>query len=303
MKKTSIYLVCFHSAPQNLDGCSTQFATVEQAINNREWPYDNGDDPSFYVARRRGRLTWGVCRQDLRNSLLRGSIVVFFSFTPESKDRFVYRLCAVTTADDKVDHRAVYRSSTLRNKRYINGLIRPQKGGWRYDETDRPQSARHGDWLWRMADHRGFTRRDFEARYRKFYDIEWFSERDLNPGKLKLGNNYIVFSDHAERTFISASPPIVATAKKGNHEVWNNAELRRLTVGLASRLLKNQRGYLRVANSSGRNVHRQIRFEMEPDEAIKWRASLISALKHATDVAPPPELLKPVRAARVFRCG
>src|ERR1039458_5151700 len=43
------------------------------------------------------------------------------------------------------------------------------------------------------------------------------------------------------------------------------------------------RGYLRVANRSGRNVHRQIHFDMPADEAIAWRDSLIAALKEATD--------------------
>ncbi|MGA3053865.1 MAG: hypothetical protein ABSD63_06635 [Candidatus Korobacteraceae bacterium] len=303
MKKTSIYLVCFHSETQNLNGSRSQFATVERAIKNQEWPYDNGDDPSFYVARRRGRLTWGVCRQDLRNSLPKNSVVVFFSFTSMSKDRFVYRLCAVATVDDKVDHRAVYRNAILRGKRYINVLIRPEKGGWRYDETDRPRPGRHSDWLWRIADHRGFTGKVFKSRYRKVYEDEWFSERTLKTRDLKLGNNYIVFSGLTGRTFISAKPPIVATAKKGKHEVWNNAELKRLTVDTASQLLKSQRDYLRVVNSSGRNVHRQIRFEMESDEVTRWRASLISALKHAASVGAIGIQASSDGVARVVRCG
>jgi hypothetical protein len=61
---------------------------LEKAIIDGEWPYDNGDDPSFYVARRGGLLTWGVCRQDVRNSIEPGSIVVFFAYT--SKDGAVY---------------------------------------------------------------------------------------------------------------------------------------------------------------------------------------------------------------------
>ena len=183
-------------------------------------------------------------------------------------------------------------------------LIRPYKGGWRYDETDRPRSVRHSDWLWRIADHQSLTRKAFEGHHRKIYAVEWFSNQHINATGFNLGNNYISFSGDAGRTFISPRPPIVATAKKGEHEVWNNAELKRLTVD-ASRSLKSRRDYLRVANSSGRNVHRQIRFEMEPHEAIKWRASLISALKHATRLAPQTELSKfQLRGvSRAFRCG
>src|SRR5271157_8582 len=134
--KTAVYLVCFHSQePATLDGCDEQFLTVERAIQNHEWPYDNGDDPSFYVARRGGPLTWGVCRQDLRNSIAKGSIVVFFSYTPLTKDEVLYRLCAVETVADKLDHRAVYvdrRFSRFRGI-YINTLITRRIDGWRYD--------------------------------------------------------------------------------------------------------------------------------------------------------------------------
>jgi len=94
-KKTSIYLVCFHSTnPESLDRANGQFLIVETAIRNGEWPYDNGDDPSFYVARKGGRLTWGVCRQDLPNQIERDSIVVFFSFTHLKNNETLYRLCA-----------------------------------------------------------------------------------------------------------------------------------------------------------------------------------------------------------------
>jgi hypothetical protein len=45
----------------------------------RDWPYDIGDDPSFYAMRKSGgQLSWGICRQDVRNSLCPGDIVAFF---------------------------------------------------------------------------------------------------------------------------------------------------------------------------------------------------------------------------------
>ena len=146
---TSIYLVCFHSGkPKDLTGSSGQYCKVDSAILQDEWPYDNGDDPSFYVARKGGRLTWGVCRQDLRNAIARGSIVVFFSFTPLVNDKTLYRLCAVATVDDKVDHRAIHRDRRLSPFRrlYINGLIIPQADGWRYDERPCGTTTGCGEW-------------------------------------------------------------------------------------------------------------------------------------------------------------
>jgi hypothetical protein len=107
-RMTAVYLVPYHSEPGlHLDGCAGQFATVENAIVAGEWPYDNGDDPSFYVARNGGPLTWGVCRQDVRNSIESGSIVVFFSYTSRH-DKVRYRLSAVATVADNVDRRTVF---------------------------------------------------------------------------------------------------------------------------------------------------------------------------------------------------
>ena len=41
-----------------------------------------------------------------------------------------------------------------------------------------------------------------------------------------------------------------------------------------------------MANSSGRNVHRQLRFDMPSSEAGQWRDALIAALKEATNRQP-----------------
>src|SRR5208283_2890573 len=79
-KRADIYIACFHSQPgQDLRGASGQFETVEKATQAGEWPYDNGDDPSFYQARQGNPLTWGVCRQNVRNAIQPKDIVVFIS--------------------------------------------------------------------------------------------------------------------------------------------------------------------------------------------------------------------------------
>jgi hypothetical protein len=232
---TSIYLVCFHSASHEmLDGASGQYLVVEQAIRDGEWPYDNGDDPSFYVARTGGLLTWGVCRQNLRTALKRDSIVVFFSYTPRSDGTFVYRLCAIATVADKVDHRALHseRRFARFRERYINGLIIPDQGGWRHDETDRPRPHRHNDtWLWRMADHRladhrRITKRQFEEKHATIYQRDWFRD-----GAMRLACNYVVFSGEPNRTFIAPNPPQVAVARKGEHERWLNREAEGVDAG------------------------------------------------------------------------
>ena len=281
----SVYLVCFHSESDgSLENAGGQFLRVEESIRAGEWPYDNGDDPSFYVARMGGPLTWGVCRQDLRNSICRGSVVVFFSFSSLGRSRFLYRLCAVSTVIDKVDVRAVYsdrRFSEFRDS-YINCLIRPERNGWRHDESNRDKSQSHDDWLWRIADHRGCSKKKFETTHRGVYKSDVISKEAMTSGELTLADNYVVLASAWPLAYMPRNPPEVAIARVGGHEKWNNKILRQLTVGQAARCLPNGRDYLRCINSSNRNVHRQIRFTMSEEEVILWRRELICALK-----APP----------------
>jgi hypothetical protein len=302
--RTAIYLVCFHSEkPSSLDDSKGQYRKVETAICHDEWPYDNGDDPSFYVARAGGRLTWGVCRQDLRNAIAKDGIVVFFSFTPLVNNEIQYRLCAVATVDEKLDHRAVHHDPRFLQSRplYINGLITPKNDGWQYDENDRSSSLRHKDWLWRMADHRGITQKSFTEKYESIYRKGWFPDSVVGTPKLLLADNYILFSTLPDRAFISPDPPEVAVAVKGQHEKWTNDKLQAMTVGKAASLAKGGRDYLRVANKSGRNVHRQIRFDMPADEASRWRDDLIAALKKATEDRKTGKPRRP-RAAGTPKC-
>lgn len=270
-KPISAYLVCFHSEPRStLDGCNGQFRVVESAIKAGEWPYDNGDDPSFYVARKGGPLTWGVCRQDLRNSITVGSIVVFFSFTPKPAGETLYRLCAVATVENKVAHYEICRDARLSRFSYINTLIAPDNGGWRHEESDRPRPDRHKDWFWRIARHSG-KQEVFDRKYAAVVSSGRFMEADVT-----LASNYVLFSADLKRTFISPVPPPVATAKTGGHEVWSNPKLQELTVGTAGRT--DGRGYLRSINDSNRNLHRQIRFKMSSEDSEEWRSALIAAL-------------------------
>ena len=169
---TSIYLAPYHSQPGlHSNGSAGQFAVVEKAIHAREWPYDNGDDPSFYVARKGGPLTWGVCRQDVRNAITIGSIVVFFSFTSESHE-ICYRLSAIATVADKLDRRAVYSDGRFAERRhtYLNVLIKAGTCGWQYDESDRERRAQHyPDWLWRISVH-GKNKEPFQSRNQDLRD-------------------------------------------------------------------------------------------------------------------------------------
>src|SRR5262249_5129077 len=151
---TNVYIACFHSQPGlHAKGSSGQFQLVEKAIVQGEWPYDNGDDPSFYLARRGAPLTWGVCRPNVRTQLQPGDIVVFVSFTRLNDGQIRYRLCSAATVERKLDHRYIDQDVRLRRRPYLNRLIRTDDGltEWVHAEADRPEAARHKSWLWLIA--------------------------------------------------------------------------------------------------------------------------------------------------------
>lgn len=288
---TQIYLVVYGSTLRaNFKDCSGQFERVERATADAEWPYDVGDDPSFFVARRNGLLTWGVCRQDVRTAIHRHtangepSVVVFFSFTKAvRREPMHYRLSAVATVAETVDRRDVFRDSRFRGRtdEYLNLLIRPQCDGWEYDESYRPKRERHYDWLWRIAAHEGLSQKAFTQKYRRIYEKLWFPD-----GAVAMQRNYIIFSSSPDETYIASNPPEVATAVPGKHEHWHRhhylSQLKQLTVDQARELHCAGRNFLRSTNVQ--RAHPQIRFEMPEDAALSWRRSLISCLRsaHAT---------------------
>lgn len=197
----------------------------------------------------------------------------------------------VATVEQRLDRRAAYTHPQLRGKPYINRLIRPVDGGWMYDEADRPDRARHHDWLWRLADHRGIRQARFNRFYGSVYQRGWLSKTRLNNG-LRFVANYILFSGAASETYICPRLPVVAMAGTGEHGRWNNRVLKTLTVDTAARYLTSGRNYLRTRN--GGRPHRQIHFEMSAEEAKRWRARLIAVVKRESPLSGHKTTLKTV---------
>lgn len=272
-KKAAIYVACFHSQPgQDLRGASGQFEIVEKAIQSGKWPYDNGDDPSFYQAQLQNPLTWGVCRQNVRNAVKKDDIVVFISFT-KVRSRIVYRLCSVATVASKMDHRYVRDDPRFKGKAYLNVLIEadPNKERWMHAENERRRGARHKDWLWRIADHRGVNQKTFNQELRAVYEQEWFSKATTVCGKpLRMAENYVVFSDE----YMADNPPEVAHASPGSCEEWTNGSLKQAIFGTAGH---ETRRNIRTTNPS--IAHPHIRWLLEPDTAKNWKDNLIKAMK------------------------
>jgi hypothetical protein len=273
-KKTDIYVACFHSElGQDIRGASGQFEIVEKAIQSGEWPYDNGDDPSFYQAQRRNPLTWGVCRQNVRNAIQKDDIVVFISFTKVRNLLVVYRLCSVATVASKMDHRYVWDDPRFKGKAYLNVLIEadPNKERWVHTENDRRRGARHQDWLWRITDHSEVDQKTFNRELKAVYEQGWFSNETTICGKpLRMAENYVVFSDE----YIPDNPPEVAYASKGSCERWTDNALKQAIFRSVENITRTN---IRTTNPS--IAHPHIRWSLEPDQARDWKDNLIEVMK------------------------
>jgi hypothetical protein len=246
------------------------------------WPYDNGDDPSFYSMRSRGgRLTWGVCRPDIRNPINKGDIVVFFSFQKDKRNKEMeYRFCSVATVEDKVSQADVWQKEELKVFRnYNNLLVKPSNidGVWKHFEPTLKGRHAHKHWLWRCTKHGNLKKNQFiEISKTNVFKQGYMIEGVL----IEFAKNYIIFSSDPTKTFHIANPKVVAKYKKGMlYEDWRNdkfsQEIKSLVLEKAEHVNKKKRN-LRINNNQ--RPHRHIMFKLTASEAVSWRAKILQFL-------------------------
>jgi hypothetical protein len=250
------------------DDLSKIAADFREAVRANDFPYDVGDDPSFFAARRHGGpVTWGVCRPDVRQAICCGDWMVFFAAEKDIQDSAVthYRFVAALCVEEKLSHMALFSPSTnIPYRDYLNLLIRPNGSGWEhyeplFDEKDRRNY--HKDWLWRVSRTHRLLKRDVVNAGEQHVPGQ--------PLPLPLSESYVVFSE--SRKIIAAHPPIVATHKKPEpHETWENDDriqrIRRL-------VFKNSCRMLRTSNQQ--QPHRHFWRQLDDSD---WPMSLEKAL-------------------------
>lgn len=274
-----IYIAPYHAAKDDSTGspCGSTIETFKKTVAKGDWPLDYGDDPSFYAMRKfGGQLSWGVCRQDVRNPIRTGDIVVFFSYLKfEDTGDSEYKLCALATVKEKVSQKEIWEDPKLQKyRKYFNLLIRPaksQRGGWEhYEPTLNGDSARlHTDWLWRICDHRGLRKK----RFGKLENTNRFNSRDW----VRVAQNYVIFSAHPIETHVLSNPPVVARHSTGKPaEVWKtdrfSQRVQELTLERAKEA-NGRRRWLRIRNSQ--RAHRHIVFELPARDAESWKADFL----------------------------
>ncbi len=284
--KTRIYVAPFHatSDDSSMSPCGSTIAAFKRAVAVQDWPYDVGDDPSFFAMRKfGGQLSWGICRQDVRNRLRPGDIVVFFAFQKfEETGDSEYRFCALASVDKCVSQTDLWQDKSLRiYRKYFNLLIRPSNSvseGWEHFEPTLTGSRVHPDWLWRIAEHQGFRKKHFK-------NLE--KTDGLEPGAairgrpVAIAKNYVLFSGDPAKTHVLSNTPVVAWHSKGKlAEEWNrdkfSQSIRGLTLEVAEKANARKRS-LRIRNSQ--RAHRHIVFELSLSEAKDWRAEFLNIIR------------------------
>lgn len=273
---TQIYIAPFHTNPLNSD-------ITPKAIEEN-WPYDNGDDPSFQVARKfGGKLTWGVCRPDVRNSLYEGDIVVFFSYSRHNAHiDSNYRMCGLATVERKVSQTDIWQDPDLSYlQSHQNLLVRPsndEENVWEHYEPALPGSKAHKTWLWRCT-----NRSQNKHEFKRIQKTDKFKiGTAINGIPVYFVPNYILFSSYPTKTWILSNPPVVAKYKSGNkYEEWNEDSfskgIRELTLGKAA----NIRGVERNLRTENKYLsHRHIKFDLPVSQAENWRKSLIQFIEN-----------------------
>lgn len=249
------------------DSCGKSASLFEIARQDK-FPYDVGDDPAFLSARRYGgRLTWGVCRPDVRTAIRPEDWMVFFAAErSEQSDVTHYRFVAALTVENKVRQTEVFDSPAMRVYRhYLNLLIRRKGSGWEHHEPGLPaQSKGHTAWLWRMSNRKTFTREELVAAGARHRPGQSLLVRGIMP----IAANYVIFG---KAGIVAVNPPFVASYRKGHRtEKWNpdrcSRQIREIVFDGSSRTLRT---------TNRQQPHRHFRREITD---VSWLNDLKAAL-------------------------
>jgi hypothetical protein len=278
----NIYLAVFRSSRGGYadQSCSKSYHPLSQALKRGAWPYDVGDDPSFFSkVQNRSNLTWGVCRPQVRNRIQPGDIVVYFSVRQKEKEHpFEYQLCAVVTVEKKVRQTDVWLVPRFRKcfASYLNLVLRPN-GRHRWRHSERGSEKPHKDWIWRIADHDGLKKSQFRPLEAK----DTFDQHSRVGGRpVSIAANYVIFSDDKKLSRVLRHPPLTAVSQRnGQPETWQDDPFSK---SVRAHLFGST-GKAGPRRKSLRSVHPQhshpvIRWTLSVEEAIKWRKKLFGIL-------------------------
>lgn len=279
---SGIFIAPYHAyLPEkfNRDTVPTQYLCVTDAISKETWPYDYGDDPSFYSSdAQRGRLSWGVCRPDTRNQVAPGDVVVFVAFIKKPSTHVLYKLSAVATVERKEHHCDLLSNPVLKGEfgSYANLLLSEGPNDtWIHREPSLPSCDWHKDWLCRMG-----PKSQPKAIPREIITV---SGALCGTIPFSFGRNYVIFTKPPTETFILGEPHPVAESTGKNLESWFQDAvsqcIHQLTVQFAQQLGITRS--LRIGNKSQHAHSPCLRWFMDSAAVDRWRELTRDSLEAA----------------------
>lgn len=202
------------AAPEAPSPVARAFITARAAGGADAFPYDGADDPSFFCSKHlNNRLTWGVCRTDVRNTIRPGDWIAFFSGERIGSDDVDYRFVALQKVEGKV---SAFDLPPM-FKDYLNRLVRQDTNGdWLHDEPALGEADWHSDWLWRVS--AGGASEGDKAALEKRGAAGTVPASFVATPKMSA-KNYVVFQRGAG--FILAHPILVARkTAAAEKETW-----------------------------------------------------------------------------------
>jgi hypothetical protein len=294
-KMPSLYVAVYLARPpvRRLTKCASETATAFcAAALTSDFPYDAGDDPAFFSARRHNNpITWGVCRTDIRCDIEKDDAIVFFAAqTDQLNNVLCYRFVAALRVANKIRHTDLSNHGLF--PQYLNLLIRPSGDGWEHHEPVPKQ--KHLDWLWRITCRsqvaplalppKETTYRDAFGKTHK--EKHWEKAGNahvpgtplkINECDIPVANNYVIFSDYSP--IVADNPPTVALyVPRMQCEHWSDDELSQRVRRL---VLRDSSRYLRTSNPQ--QAHRHIHHHLttsELEDTLRQLRSLVKSAGH-----------------------
>ncbi|WML49168.1 hypothetical protein RCG23_03490 [Neobacillus sp. PS3-34] len=225
------------------------------------WPFiDLSDDPSFLAYElskdNGGKVTWGICRRDVRNKIKKDDMILFFGF-----DKFInpmsYYFIGYATVEEKIKQTEIW-STTATNKykvyqKYCNILIKKNEQSQDLFYFEPIKYNHEKEWIWKITD--GTIG---EEKFKKEYFEKLSVASRCIPLNINIKDNYIIFSSDPLQTKIFKTPIKYAEWDGNNlsiinHQIHNDFFLERsirvgwrhrhMRLNLSANLLNKIRSY------------------------------------------------------------
>ncbi|WP_433619214.1 hypothetical protein [Paenibacillus cellulositrophicus] len=226
-----------------------------------QWSFmDLGDDPSFFAAQQfNHNITWGICRLDVRNSLKKNDIVLFFG-AKKVMNKLHYYFIGWATVLEKIKQTDIWTDERYFCFQKNSNLLfyKMENNRFHYKEKIFEKYKHRKEWLWKISNGKKGMKNAVLLLSKEFKTIpEVF---DVHP-------NYVIFSNSTRETVILNQPIKVAWHGEqinSYKEIWDQNLIAQEIKNLVFQFSK--RDSLRINNyMRHRHIHLRLNEQQESE--------------------------------------